>query len=371
MMQRKGLSYLEVLIASGIAVTGILALIAIFPVAILNLRKGQTVDVTAAIGPSVLNSLSALHIDDPEWWKFSTGGALLNVTDRANYPARPDFQGRAIHPAFQPFDALCFDPRFAASVATWDATQSDPTLFPSVPMATPLDARMRRMTLWNGAAIASKPALGTAQARLLFKCQDDLLFERPDDGTVPARQLVVSNGTDQRRDYFADFEFVVTAVPLTSFAGGAFSATGAYDVSAVVFRERTPDLSEIVTVGTDLSFIEEERLCDVAFLTPGYNGGDVTATLRAGRPASDLNLAQSSWALVSGVELVIDNSTSPATSGQRPVFQWYRVVSFSEVYGTQRDLTLDGPDWPPNTSNLRITLVSGVAGVFTKRITLQ
>ena len=49
--QRRGLSYLEVLIAAGIALTGILGAIAMFPVAILNMQKGQVVDVMASVGP--------------------------------------------------------------------------------------------------------------------------------------------------------------------------------------------------------------------------------------------------------------------------------------------------------------------------------
>lgn len=376
-MRRKGLSYLEVLIAAGIALTGILGAIAIYPVAIMNMRKGQTVDIAAAIGPSVLNSKSVLHIDDPAWWVFNGSTEV----ERMDYPSRPDFQGRQIHPTIQPFDCFCFDPRFVASVATWDATQNDPTLFPSVVQANALDARMRRLTLAQRSTGLSKPRLTTPQARLLFKCQDDLLFERPtgtavingqtvDEKTMPARQFWLDNGTRQRRDYFADFEFIVTACPKTEFESGVFRSTGQYDVAAVVFRERTPDLSSILTWNGEASVIEEERVCDVAFLTPGYNGGDVTITTRAGRPVSDLNCVQSSWALVSGVETVTDNRTQPATVGTRPVFQWYRVTNFTEVYGNSRDLTLDGPDWLPNTSSLRLTLCSGVVAVFNDKVDL-
>ncbi len=370
-MRRRGLSYLEVLIASGIALTGILGLLAIYPVAIMNLRKGQTVDVAAAIGPSAINSVSALHVDDPTWWIAST--------------------------PIQPTDCLCIDPRFVASVASWDATQSDPTLFPSVAMSSPLDARMRRVTLWSGAPGNPKPAMSSQHARLLFKSQDDLLFERatqpntmkslthyttwphpppaerpqPVDRESPAVQFYADNGKLQRRDYFADFEAIYTLVPQTDFSSGTFASTGYYDLSAVIFRERAPDLTKILTAGSDPNFVEDERVCDVMFHTPGYNGGDVTATIRAGRPESDLNVAQTSWALVSGVETVTNNSFTPPVVGLRPVFQWYRVTAFSEVYGGKRDLTLDGPDWFPNTSNLRITFVSGVVSVFTERMQVK
>jgi hypothetical protein len=398
MKRRRGLSYLEVLIAAGIALVGLLGAVALFPVAIMNLRKGQTVDTMAAIGPSVLNSITPLHVDDPTYWMTRVGGTMVEVQN-PGYPSRAEWQGRTIHPAVQPWDALCFDPRYVAQVATWDAAQSDPTLFPAVPMASPLDARMRRMTLWGGRSGSPKPKMDTPQARLLWKCQDDLLFERPEDKTAPARQLAVNNGTNQRRDYYADYEFVITAVPVTEmreplpdiipdpnnpgrFIRGPYvydpnkvflANDGEYDVAAVIFRERTPDLSEIVA-SADPTFVQEERLCDLAFLTPGYNGGDVTITTRPGRPASDMNIVDTSWALVSGVETV--TYTPPAPWGppavrQRPVFKWYRVVNFTEIYGSSRDLTLDGPDWPANTSNIRITLASGVCGVFTKTMLLK
>jgi len=394
---RKGLSYLEVLIAAGIALIGMLGAIAILPVATMNMRRGQQVDVMAAIGPSALESVGAMHVPEPSWWMTSVGGAIVEV-ENPSYAPRPTFQGRKIHPAVQPYDALCFDPRYVAQVTTWDASQNDPTMFPAIPMETPLDARMRRMTLAGNSVGSPKPPMTTAHARLLFKSQDDLIFERPEGNlggvsgeTLPARQFFISGstGANQRRDYMADFEFVITAMPTTEFedrtgspvynrANVAFHSTGIYDIAAVVFNGRTPDLSTILTYNGDPSFTEEERLCNVAFFGAGYNGGDVTVSLRPGRPESDLNIVQSTWALVSGVQAVTRQAPptappgSPPAIGQRPVFQWYRVTQFSELYGgNSRDLTLDGPDWFPNTSNLRITFVSGVVGVFTDRMTIK
>src|SRR5688500_15224161 len=65
---RRGLSYMEVLIAAGIAVTGMLGVIAVFPVAILNMQKGQVVDVMAAAGPSALDNAKTLGVCDPALW---------------------------------------------------------------------------------------------------------------------------------------------------------------------------------------------------------------------------------------------------------------------------------------------------------------
>lgn len=377
MVMRRGLSYLEVLIAAGIALIGMLGAIAIYPVAISNLQKGVTADTTAVIGPSVLESVSVLKADQPAQWLFSDAGTLVPV-ESASYSPRADVQGRKWHASISPTDCLCFDPRYVASVTTWDAAQYDPTLFPHIALTQDASPRMRRVTLSRAVGGA---AMSTAQARLLFKVQDDLLFERPtgsvtlsngdvaDGATLPAKQRMLD---DQRRDYFADYEFVITAVPLTDFSTGVFHATGYYDLSAVIFRGRQPDLVQIIDYGGDARNIEAERLCNVSFLTAGYGGGDVTVSLRPGRPLSDLNVVNSAWALVSGTETVTNNVGATPVVGTRPVFQWYRVAEFSEVYNDDsRDLTLEGPDWPANTTNLRCTLVTGVVGVFSKRVQLQ
>src|SRR5213076_568853 len=68
MRHRRGLSYLEVLIAAGIALTGILGAVALFPVAILNLQKGLIVDVAAAVGPSSLETAPALGVTTTSNW---------------------------------------------------------------------------------------------------------------------------------------------------------------------------------------------------------------------------------------------------------------------------------------------------------------
>lgn len=411
---RRGLSYLEVLIAAGIALIGMLGAIAIYPVAISNLQKGVTADTTAVIGPSVLESVSILKADQPAQWLFSDAGTLVPV-ESASYSPRADVQGRKWHASISPTDCLCFDPRYVASVASWDAAQYDPTLFPHIALTQDASPRMRRVTL---SRVLGGAAMSTAQARLLFKVQDDLLFERPtgsvtlsngdvaDGATLPAKQRMLD---DQRRDYFADYEFVITAVPNTEarepgpviigyepdilypsqpdhrrpiFAPYVYdpanvflAGTGYYDLSVVIFRGRQPDLVQIIDYGGDERNIEAERLCNISFLTAGYGGGDVTVSLRPGRPISDLNIVNSTWALVSGIETVTYTPPAPLTPPAtltRPVFQWYRVAEFSEVYnGDSRDLTLEGADWPANTTNLRCTLVTGVVGVFSKRVQLQ
>lgn len=377
---RKGLSYLEVLIAAGIALTGMLGAVALFPVAIRNLQSGQVTDTMAYVGPSALESVSAIHLDDPKWWLFNPGGGLTEVerdVAQPGYLPRADIQGRNWQASISPVDAFCFDPRFVASVGTWDNTQNDPTMFPAIPIQQVGDSRMRRATIAarNTGPFPRSP-LAMAQARLLFKVQDDCIFNRDADETIPASQsfLTTLAGT-QRRDYMADYETIVTAVPETSFFGGTFTATGEWDVSAVVLYRRTPMLDTIDAWNGDANFVEEERLCDVQFSGQGFNGGDVTIQTRAGRPQSDLAMHDHSIVLVHGAETVTFNQPGqPPVSALRPRFQWYRVSQYSTPYanGTRRDLTLDGPDWPlATTSVLRCSLYTGAVGVFSKRMRLQ
>lgn len=400
---RRGLSYLEVLIAAGIALTGLLGVIAIFPVAVLNMQKGVVVDVMASAGPAALANIGAYGINDPKQWIFSNGGTPTSVetlsTDPAlNYSYRADVQGRRWHNNIGTLESFCFDPRLIAELTSTPAGFV-PGTFPYVPIAVATDVRMRRLTLARDQSQPfNKMPLTIQQSRLLFKVQDDLIFNRPEDnmGQLPAQQTYLRNNADlgQRRDYLADYEYVLTAVP-SRHLSGTIVGNGFYDMTAVFFHDRQARLETILTTVADEP--EAERLVDVVEMPGnGYAGGEVLIQTRTNRPESDLELHEGDYVMLQamtysppGVDYLTVGSYAPTGS----LFRWYRVTqvgqSFAAGAAFQRYVTLDnGTDWPvqppvagvaynitpiPSQAAVnagavttRMTIVSGVVGVFHK-----
>lgn len=398
---RRGLSYLEVLIASGIALTGILALLALFPVAILNLQKGQITDNIAAIGPSALRSGRAVGVTDSSNWLAYNAGAWTasNFLQTRPLPANLPAQPGAWH-------SLCFDPRFAASLPPAVAGSFSPGHFPFTPpiLGNVNDVRMARVTLRAAPGTAIPGPMSTAQARNIFKVPDDLIFERPPDATVPAQQLLIqrSDLAEVRRNYMADYEYVITMTPnlrgipvgyvapnnpssppISYLFGGApfapermpMDPPSEYTMSAVVFYKRQVDLSEYVP--GDRNEPEAERVTDVVnFYNSGFNGGDITIRARSTVNGNELEVHQGDWVLLSGNMY----TQSVPRKFMGPLFQWYRVASVNgETYGAGlRDLTLDGPDWPVNLmaplgspGGVQLSIISGVVGVFSTQVQVK
>jgi hypothetical protein len=376
---RRGVSYLEVLIAAGIGVTGLLGAIAIFPIAIANLQRGVVSDTAAAVGPSGLEQAYAVGaLNRSNWMGYSSGawqpGAAQAI---ANYPA-PPLSGSSVGP----WASVCIDPRFCAEVDTSNIPGgTSPGLFPYYSPGSPNEARMHRITLPSGMGTA----MSTAQARLLFKCSDDLLFEKASDnlGPLPARQFYIEGqgGTPVRRDYYGEFEWMVTLTPkmtgvMTDSSGNdsngnpagiPFENTREYRASVVVFHQRPPRLDTIDQ--GDATHAATERVVNVTnFYGQGFNGGEVRIEATN---AIDLAIRGGDWVMLSGVQ---------RTNGrmQAPLFNWYRVAA---VHGEAFDLgggqyerfvTLEGGDWPVNAvQQTQMTIVSGAVGVFEQMVIVQ
>ena len=180
---RRGVSYLEVLIAAGIALTGIMGAVALLPVAILNMQKGVVVDTMACIGPSALSTAPSLGVNQrSNWlvynmasknWDLSVDAPGAFPGGMPNTPLPASDTGR--------WASYCFDPRFAAegAPASIIAGAFDPRFFPYKPKVAPLaDVRMLRTTLRREPYSANYTPLAVAPARLLFKVSDDLIFNK-------------------------------------------------------------------------------------------------------------------------------------------------------------------------------------------------
>lgn len=400
-MRRRGLSYLEVLIAAAIATAGLFGAIAILPVSLMNMQRGITSDVVSAVGPSALEQAQAMGLNKPRLW-FDPGTSLPieSTASNAQYSTRQEIGGRNWLNGVGHYESFCIDPRYCAELSTYDTTIHDPYKFPYVMQVTGpnvYDVRMRRVTVANmeyDPDPMTPPNFGpitTNQARLLFKCNDDVIFTRPDDATAPAflPPLMGKSSTPVRRDYMGDYEWIATLTPQVVLqAGSSFQMTGNYNLSVVVFHQRNPRLDAILdTAGT--SNTEDERLVDVEFLSNGINGGDVTIQTRAGRPVTDLDIQTGQWVMLSAMNFAQPGVPNPPTASYTatgPIFQWYKVVGFSEVYsGNRRDVTLEGQDWPVQPGNnttpipslsssptpTRMTICSNIVGVFSTLTKLE
>ena len=395
--RRRGLSYLEVLIAAGIALMGILGAVALFPVAILNMQKGQVVDQMAAIGPSALNGAKALGVTDSSNWLAYNAG-IWNVS------GVPQAQPSALNLPAQPgmWISLCFDPRFAAeSTPPGSPAYPAPYLFPFQPQVNADDVRMARLTLRS--TPGSFMPMSVAQARNLFKVADDLMFLRPDDATVPAQQLPIESSGPVpavRRNYMADYEYIVTLTPslrgvpvgyvpndptpYSYVLGGVnlpeslpMDVPSEYTMSAVVFYKRQVSLNAYIP--GDNKEPDAERVTNVvSFWNSGFNGGDITIQCRTpigSAVGNELEVHQGDWVMLSG-NMYAQNAPRKFLG---PLFQWYRVASvngdsYPDATSTyhQRDLTLDGPDWPTTlVPTTQLSIISGVVGVFSTPVQVK
>jgi Tfp pilus assembly protein PilV len=419
---RRGLSYLEVLMAAAIGMAGLLGAIAMFPVAILNMQRGVVADTMSYIGPSALEQAQSVGATRRANWiayDTTTQSWSRNAANDLDTLPLPTGDPRSVPQG--PWNSVCIDPRFCAEidVAAIAAGTAQPGQFPHVPAnGANNEARMLRVTLRGNTG----GPMSVNQARLLVKTADDLIFDKPEDagGPLPARQapLLGSGGAAVRRDYMGNFEWMITLTPklsgvptnqLNQFFDGStgayntsipetmpFVRTNQYLASVVVFYQRPARLESVLAGLPSDPDPDPERVVNVAaFPGQGYNGGDVLIQTRASttpaRPELDLQVHIGDWVMLSGVQY----SLGTPRKYLGPRFQWYRVTAVeanTELVGGlyQRYVTLEGADWPivaypsnhaqqdqvnPTDSLIpgvtQMTIVSGVAGVYEHTVTVE
>ena len=457
---RRGLSYLEVLIAAAIGLVGMLGAIALFPVASLQLQRGLEADTGNAVGEAAIHQTETYGAGNPRNWSFYSPAAPappvaitdwspveLPVSNTLATYAHPgdaapfqfryqEYGNRSWNYNVKRLSSFCLDSRMIAEMmyqvgapATVAQTNNmSYWRFPYVPEVNANDPRMHRISLIS--PFTNAP-LSIQQARLRFKSADDLIFNREAKdafGPLPAAQVLMPNNT--RRDYFAEYEWIVTLVPkfngnpdpnLPPGINGIQSnlvQSGEYVLSVVVFHSRRARLDTILVNQANENFVEDERVCDVvSFLGNGIGGGDVLIRSRVHALTSkhhdaDTFARENDWVMLGRTAKIFDATGNPIidpVSGTQvvtaPIFQWYRVTGVqgdptaldntsNPIASTTgpyfRYLTLQGADWfmndlndPTLNTNLgqadpnskiplaSMSLVSGVVGVFERTIRLD
>lgn len=404
---RRGMTLMELLISMGIALGGLVGVIALIPVASYQASSGLTADRMGRLGANAERDFDVRGYRAPQMWV-------------AWDPTAAAFAPVASSP---PAVGFCIDPRFVAHhhyvLNTFQSFPATPAhLFPYYPKVDPDEVRMERVGLLRS-PFAPQVLMGLAQANQIFISRDDLSFERPADSTLPARQVygdalnplvppfpgpdnnwgfqgvddnnngVVDDvseamwfGSDDvgMRQFQGQLSWMATLAPtlrqVDSSAAGREHDT--YTLSIVIINQRNPTFP-LQIPSTDTSFAKEpstERLVEVDFL----GGSEVRLRLRdATRPRADLVLRDGDWLMLSAPTFsqhFLPNGALSVLTPRIPSFRWYRVLSTdAEVDNltVDRHATLQGADWLPAAQGMRTqaTLVSGVVGVFEKTIRLE
>lgn len=375
---RTGVTLLEVLFAIMVASVGLLGAIAVFPVAMSQARKGQVADLTAVGADSAVSMVDSGMMRRPDRWLRWDSSAMPPQT--AFLPTAFNQSGNAFFGR-----SYCIDPRFfeynrLADVKDGQNNSSLWSWFPAVPEtspnpnAIPNASRMLRLTLHNNnpAALTTATSLMSfIQADHVFRIEDQLIYQRPDDNSLPAAQLFTQVQTAAgppatyvagRRQEEGRLTWMATLVPKLDRLSG--STGEEFTLSIVVFYDRSPDMEvpNQPNNNVDRPWIEwtakilgpNSINASGDFHGSGIGGGEVTLTTND--PNQDpyysgsdqwLDVRRGSWLML--------GRTIPTASTPIQYFQWYRVsdaeesarqVQVSNVTRYQRDVTLVGPDWP-------------------------
>jgi hypothetical protein len=380
---RRGVSILEVLFAIMISAIGLMGAIAVFPAALLQTKRGQQSDMTAAAGTISTHTFDAMGMRQPSRWLLPSSNAPtspvawpsgMGITAPPAMPTNQNTGQSLIDGQF----AFCIDPRFVAAnqpPATTGPVAPEATFFPYGQTTSP----MVRVTLNNGNPNATPPTpMRVPQAELAFRIEDDLAYDRftgtfngIDQSTQQAASLFVRDTARNplKRESHGHMSWMATLAPKLERrpTGGAFEDR--YVLSVVVFYDRPVALQ--ANAGFDVS---EWALTVNNLYSSGIGGGDVQLeiptsgpfTVPATNPDEQLRrlaLHRDQWIMLIG---------STTVSGRRmPVCRWYRIIDSDDPNGTQLEVTLAGADWELPANETAAVVCQGVVAVFEKTIKLE
>ena len=310
---RRGTSLLEVMFAMGVAIIGLLGVAALIPVAAHRMGRGIQADQVSAYGRAVVAEFDIRGMGQRNnftWWNVNEGRF-----DRFQQPG-----------------AFCIDPVVVSELPAINTFPSLGTAF-TVPRVT-----IRRFS--NVTNVVARTALIDG----LFRFDDDLVFNRPVDRTLPAIQLFSSDPVPVlpiKRQYNGRYTWLATMNPSQNAP-----QSNMYTLSVVVFDGRDPDpINEIIM--------------PVDFPGAGLGGGDVEfGPPVTGHALADVDIRPEDWVML---------TTQPPPRSVR----WYRVASANrEVVNGTKYAYLIGADWPAGI-NTQATLIKGVVGVFEKTFRLE
>lgn len=380
-MIRRGVSLLEVLFSIGVIGIGLLGVIALYPLALGQIGTGMVADRSARAGQNAVEVFAARGMARPDqlMWFKNSATILVTLDDVDALIAE------AVLLPEGPNSGFLIDPMFVAVQRHTNGSGYDARVFPyytrdnaipnpitpSSTYSSAFDPRLRRVTLRSSATAST--IMNAAQAELLFRSDDDLSFELPLDRNSPPEQIFGANNA--RRQYEGTISWMATLIPQLNITNSSTSPGELYQLSIIVFDRRDSSMTMDA---------QNERVVNVAaFHNAGLGGGDVTL---GGSTSEELDVKPGQWLMLMATPHAMDTSTTPYTPGVS-LFRWYRVIDTedephpgSSVYSWEREVVLQGPDWPlayfaglssPARRPTRVAIVSNVVAVYERTIRLE
>jgi prepilin-type N-terminal cleavage/methylation domain-containing protein len=351
---KRGVTLLEVLFAIVVASVGLLAVLATLTLASSNIQKAETARLSGTAGESAIAAFQVEGMQRPARWIFWNQAAIA-----------PAFVPSDFQQATSPFYgyAFCIDPMGWAHNRTEDAQAgTDNSVrwghFPAIdPAEMPNAGRMIRLTLHSGAPDPKFPTqwMNYLQADKVFRAEDQLIYERPDNNAVPAVQLFTTLQTSAgppptfvpgRRQEEGRLTWFATLSPSlnpgVSLSGGqpVVTVTDEYVLAIVVCRNRGGESLHVPGSGGPEPHPWPEWSASIQagdMHALGYGGGEVTITERPVF-SQPLDLRSGSWIALA--------RTVQTRFGRVQHFRWYCVSDADETSSGQQAATLVGGDWP-------------------------
>lgn len=329
---RSGISLLEVLISMFIILVGLLGVAAMLPVGRLEIAAANQADRSGNVARAAFRELKVRRLLDPRNWRSNTA---------TNAPA-----------IYTPGVVKPFN------IAGTDYLQLPPVVLDPLGISPP-----NGYTSWgstfpvNGLPRLTIAGTSHAWADSVFRSQDDLRIDTsPKSDLPPLQQWDRINPSDPsstaaRRQSAGDYSWLATIVPDPHLYG-----EDVVTVSVAVFHKRN------LFKDSNVNAVPPERDVGVANMI-GTNLTLVCPPSTPGTTAEYLAIRPGHWLLMKGYTLFAGE--------QKWTARWYRVVNSDDVNGSQRIVTLAGPDWPIPESNTVVTLIDNVINVVEKNVRLE
>ena len=369
----RGITLIEVMFACGIAMFGLLVVVALIPLGSNELRIGSQTDRMASLGRNAVQEFDIRGMRDPRQWIWNNkGGPVLNTAGSnatgANLSWFTGIVDNTAQYRTEP-QAYAIDPRFV--------TRHPNIRFPYAGKAQLSMPRLSLLTRNPTNPLANGLPLDQVTADHLFVARDDLMLLFPDD-----RTLLSSPNWGiglRKRQYRGELSWMATVVPLNVAIGNQQNKpqfNDNYLLSIIIFSARNLSVEHAMSVDSTIANVAE-RATNINLVGGGYAGGEVKLIHPIPKNVTDkqkyaenvLKLQTSSWIMLSGR----DNVKNPNRTKRH--VRWYRVLNVGparvQKNNATRFVTLQGADWELPNGKTQATIMEGVVGVFEKNIRLE
>jgi type II secretory pathway pseudopilin PulG len=362
---RRGVTLLEVLFAIGVVAVGLLGVMAILPVALHQVGRGNVADRALRLGQNSISQaeVELLHNTNTWVWRDPTlgttsGPAFWSLPNTATPDTLRNYRSYAIDPLF--LERRGFNVTLPPSGQYYDPAKFPYTMTTPAPTPpNPDNPRMERITLNSRFRDVSLPGpppklvpgtMTDIEANALFVLSDELVFDIPPEVSLSP----TATYTQTKRESEGTFSWMATLTPSIDLLRATPSSN--YLLSVVIFHRRN--------MGMPVDGLTEKVFPVTAFANGGYGGGDVTIS---GADEQDVQTGQ--WILLMG-----QIPTGIAVPDHVPLFKWYQVVATSGApdAAATLDVSLQGADWPAaKTVNNQAGIIKNIVAIFEQTIVLQ